>query len=84
MSPYYLIDLDENLRFTSYGLSELRPYFAKAGIDIRKIKTYADYIEARRRASPYFMDWIEERTRTWPQTEEFQLLKYTILQRPGY
>jgi len=30
--PYYLADTTGKLRFTEQGLSELRPYFAGAGI----------------------------------------------------
>ncbi len=49
---YYLLDLKGHLKFTERGLKELRPYFAMAGIDIKYIKTEAEYRRARAAASP--------------------------------
>lgn len=77
-TPYFLQDLDGNIRFTPYGIQELRPYFSKAGINITDIKTYDDYLAARDRASPYFMAWLEDRTKQWTDHSEYQLLKNAL------
>lgn len=49
-----------DLEFTFQGFKELKPLFAKAGIDIHSIKTYDDYLIARRESSPYFTEWLCE------------------------
>lgn len=77
--PYYLADTTGKLRFTKQGLSELRSYFAMAGIDIHKIDTVEGYYAARQQASPYFMEWMAERAEQWPNTEQFHLLRSAIL-----
>lgn len=56
--PWYITDEAGNLRFTPEGIAELRPYLARAGIDIRTIRTKRDYLEARRRARPYFLEHL--------------------------
>jgi hypothetical protein len=48
------------LEFTFHGFKELKPLFAKPGIDIHSIKTYDDYLIARRESSPYFTEWLCE------------------------
>jgi hypothetical protein len=71
----YSVGSDGVIRFTEEGLKELRPYLGQAGIDIRTIRTYADYLEARRHASPYFMGWLAQRARNGgPMTLERQAL----------
>lgn len=74
----YLVDTDGNLRFTKYGLQNLKPYFLKAGIDIHSIKTELDYLKAREQAAPFFMDWLADRTMTWPDTDDYRLLKSAV------
>ncbi|MAR91672.1 MAG: hypothetical protein SV765_02915 [Pseudomonadota bacterium] len=76
--PYYLADTTGKLRFTKQGLSQLRPYFAMAGIDIHKINTVEEYYAARQHASPHFMEWMAERAATWPDNEEFDLLRKAL------
>ena len=76
--PYFLSDNAGNLRFTDKGLSELRPYFAMAGVDINKISTVDAYYQARRAASPYFLEWMNLRAKNWPDSEQFQLLKNAL------
>lgn len=78
ITPYFLQDLEGNIRFTPHGTQELRPYFAKAGINIADIKTIDDYLAARDRASPYFMAWLKDRTKQWPEHSEYQLLKNAL------
>jgi len=58
----YIVDEQGNFRFTSTGLDSLAPLLAKAGIDAKHIKTYAEYIQARKAASPYFMEYLQEET----------------------
>ncbi len=77
-STYYLTDDVGNLRFTGEGLAEFTAYFAKAGIDIHTIKTLDAYRRARVQASPYFFDWLADKAREWPNTDQYQLLK-TVL-----
>ena len=55
------VDDDGRIVFSERGLKELRPYFARAGIDIRSVRTYQDYLEARGRASPFFLDFLRDR-----------------------
>jgi hypothetical protein len=76
--PYYLADTTGKLRFTKQGVSELRPYFAMAGIDIHKIDTVEGYYVARQQASPYFMEWLADRSASWPDNEEFDLLREAL------
>ena len=76
--PYYLADTNGKLRFTKRGLTELQAYFARAGIDIHKIDTVEEYYRARRQASPYFLEWMAERARKWPDTGQFQLLRCAL------
>ena len=45
------------IRFTTRGLQEYRAQFAKAGIDIRHIRTRAAFKEACQRSYPF---WVEE------------------------
>lgn len=78
-SPYYLVDRNGNLRFTPNGIAELQDYFAMAGIHIKEIRTYQGYLNARRAASPYFLEWLESRSRLWPKTKQFNLLRETLL-----
>ncbi|MBA55352.1 MAG: hypothetical protein CMK89_12930 [Pseudomonadales bacterium] len=76
--PYYLTDSNGRLCFTQQGLETLRPYFALAGIDIRKIKTEVDYFQARQQSSPYFTDWLKQRAANWPDTDQFNLLRNAL------
>ncbi|RLT87711.1 MULTISPECIES: hypothetical protein [unclassified Ketobacter] len=78
--PYYLTDTTGKLRFTKRGLAELQAYFAKAGIDIHKIDTVEEYYRARQQSSPYFMEWMAERAATWPDSEEFDLLRKALFE----
>ncbi|TNC86303.1 MAG: hypothetical protein CSH49_16655 [Alcanivorax sp.] len=75
---YYLADMNGKLRFTDEGLRELRPYFAMAGIDIHTITTETEYLKARHRASPYFLEWLKRRSENWPENDQFELLKSTL------
>ena len=81
-SPDYLADTEGRLRFTETGRRALAPYFAMAGIDIREIKTVAEYRRARAAASPYFTLWLAQRTEQWPDRPEFNLLKAATLGGP--
>ncbi len=46
-----------NIRFTASGIKEYRSRFARAGIDIRDVKTYEAFSEAREKSYPY---WVED------------------------
>ena len=75
----YLIDDQGNFRFTRVGLDNQAPLLAKAGIDARNIKTYAEYIQARKAASPYFLAYLQEETEKRldgkPDTLEWQAIR---------
>ncbi len=83
MDNQYLIDESGKLRFTATGMRDLAPYFAKAGIDIRHIKSLDAYYDARAKASPYFMDWLADRAAGWPRTEQYDLLRTALFGEPG-
>lgn len=75
----YIVDNQGNFRFTRVGLDNQAPLLAKAGIDAGSIKTYAEYIQARQAASPYFMEYLQEETeKRWkdkPDTLEWQAIR---------
>lgn len=75
----YIVDDQGNFRFTKVGLNNQEPLLAKAGIDAKSIKTYADYIQARQAASPYFMEYLQEETEHLlngkPDTLEWQAIR---------
>ncbi|MCG8074815.1 MAG: hypothetical protein JAY75_01050 [Candidatus Thiodiazotropha taylori] len=56
----YYTEVLGQFRFTDEGLKELRPYFAKAGININAIKTKENYLMARQAASPWFMEHMRQ------------------------
>lgn len=78
----FLTDEAGNLRFTREGLRELTPYFAKAGIDIQNINTLEAYYQARKQASPFFMEWLAERASGWPDSDQFDLLRTATFGTP--
>ena len=59
-NEHFKLNDQGDLEFTFQGFKELKPLFAKAGIDIHSIKTYDDYLIARRESSPYFTEWLCE------------------------
>ena len=77
-SQFYLSDKDGNIKFTRTGLEHLTPLFELAGIDINIIKTLQDYYQARKEASPFFMQYLSEKAATWPDTDQFRLLKAVL------
>jgi len=75
---YFLVDDSDKLRFTREGFLELGSYFALAGIDIKNIKTLKAYKQARKQASPFFMQHLLDRSSGWPQTDQFELLRTAV------
>jgi hypothetical protein len=73
-TPDYSVDDDGRISFTEQGYKELRHYFGRVGIDIRTIKTWDDYLDARRRAAPFFMDYLSSIARKGPMNAERRLL----------
>lgn len=75
----YLVDNHGNFRFTKVGLESQAPLLAKAGIDAATIKTYVEYLRARKTASPYFMEYLQEETdkrlSDKPDTLEWQAIR---------
>lgn len=79
----YLVDDQGNFRFTRVGLDNQAPLLAMAGFDAKNIKTYADYIQARQAASPYFMEYLQEETEKRlagkPNTVEWRAIRSIVL-----
>lgn len=75
----YIVDDQGNFRFTRVGLDSQAPLLAKAGIDANAIKTYAEYIQARQAARPFFMEYLQEETdqrlEGKPDTVEWQAIR---------
>jgi hypothetical protein len=73
-TPEYTVDDDGRIHFTEAGREELRHYFGRVGIDIRTIRTWEDYLKARKQASPFFMEYLSSIARRGPMTAERRLL----------
>jgi hypothetical protein len=75
----YIVDDQGNFRFTKAGFEDQARLLAKAGIDARSIKTYAEYIKARQAARPYFWEYLQEETekrlKGKPNTLEWQVIR---------
>ena len=78
-SYFYLLDDCGNIRFTKEGLDHLAPLFELASIDIKNVRTMHDYRLSRKQTSPCFLQHFSRRTLTWPDTDQFRLLKTAIL-----
>ena len=74
----YIFDEQGNFRFTRTGLENQSALFTMAGIDANAIKTYDDYLNARRAASPFFLEYLEwdteERLKNTPDSLEKQAI----------
>lgn len=69
------------IAFCEEAKSDLSEYFSLAGIRLDSIKTYEDYLEARKKASPYFMEWLLLRAEQWPKNnEQYTLLKQALFE----
>lgn len=76
---HYIVDDAGNFRFTSVGLEEQGPLLAKAGIDPKSIKSYEEYLQSRKAAGPYFLEYLREQTDRMlegqPNTTEWQAVR---------
>lgn len=81
-SGKYLVSSDGQIIFTEAGKSFLGPYFAKAGISLASIKTYKEYLLARRDAGPYFIEALYDHIRDRPKTDEYELLRSILIDPP--
>ncbi len=77
-SQFYLSDKNGNIKFTRTGLEHLTPLFELADIDINRIKTLQDYRRARKEASPFFTRHLSDKADSWPDTDQFRLLKAVL------
>ena len=59
-STDYIVDDRGNFRFTKEGLESQASLLRKAGIDARSIKTFDQYLQARKASSPYFDEYLRE------------------------
>jgi len=75
----YIIDTLGCFRFTNHGLKNQAPLLAKAGIDAKCIRTYDEYLQARKSARPYFSTFLQEATeqllKEKPNTLEWQAIR---------
>lgn len=78
-SPYYLVSADGVLRFTSTGKARLRERFQIAGICMDDIRTYSDFVQAQRQASPHFGDWLTNVALDLPTQGQYALLREALL-----
>lgn len=78
-SEHYLVSTNGQIKFTDAGLEWFRPYLAYAGIDIRTIKTWDAFVEARSRAAPYFMKRLADHVKSLPTGGEYDLLRSIML-----
>ena len=54
----YLLGTDGRIAFTEEGRRFLGPLFAEVGINLADVRTYDQYLEARRRAGPWFLEQL--------------------------
>ena len=82
----YLVDQDGNFRFTVNGHKEQAPLLAKAGIDAHSIKTYEQYLLARKAARPFFTEYLQEETEKQlngkPNTLEWRAIRSIVFGSP--
>lgn len=79
MNPHnYFLELHGKIKFTKEGRARLSSLFELAGINIDDINTVGQYLQARKRASPYFMHHLASRASNWADTEQFRLLKTAV------
>jgi hypothetical protein len=69
------VTADGHIVFSAEGRAFYTAYFGYAGIDIRRIATYADFLAAGRQAFPYLFAFMGERLRQRPQTLETRALQ---------
>ena len=75
----FLKSTNGTIAFNSEAKRELTEYFSMAGVNIESIKTYEDYLKARKKASPYFKEWLLFRAEEWPEeNEQYRLLKKAL------
>jgi hypothetical protein len=71
---WYLEADDGRIAWTPAGLAELGPHFARAGLDIRTVRTRDQLRQAWRAADPYLQDTLLAIARNGPMTLERQAL----------
>lgn len=77
----FLKSTNGTIAFNSEAKHELAEYFSMAGINLDSIKTHDDYLRARKKASPYFMEWLSLRAEQWPKdNEQYTLLKQALFE----
>jgi len=77
-AQFFISDEKGNIRFTKEGREYLKPIFELAGININEIQTIKLYKQARKQVSPYFMQYLSNRASSWPDTDQFKLLRAAI------
>lgn len=77
----FLKCISGTIGFTIEAKADLSEYFSLAGIRLDSIRTYEDYLAARKKASPYFMEWLSLRAEQWPKdNEQYALLKQALFE----
>jgi hypothetical protein len=59
METYYSVDADDLIHFTEDGIRVLGPLLARAGVNIRNIKTRTEYLDAQNKAKAYMGPYLE-------------------------
>ncbi|WP_232426042.1 hypothetical protein [Teredinibacter turnerae] len=75
----FLKSTNVTIAFNSEAKRELAEYFSMVGINLDSIKTHDDYLRTRKKASPYFMEWLSLKAERWPENNgQYQLLKKAL------
>lgn len=77
-SEWYAVSADGRIIFTEEGRREIAPHLARAGIDLRSIRTWDDYCAARARAAPFLQDTLLAIVAGKPMTLERQALVVAV------
>jgi hypothetical protein len=72
--PDYVVGTDGRITFSPAGRAFYTAYFGYAGIDIRAIRTLADFERAGRAAFPFLFAFMGEHLRKGAQTLETRVL----------
>jgi hypothetical protein len=73
-APDYVVGADGRITFTPAGRAFYTAYFGYAGIDLRRIRTRAEFERAGRAAFPFLFAFMREHLRKGPQTLETRAL----------
>lgn len=77
-NKHYLVGPNGLLRFTAAGNAVCAPKFARAGIDIKAIRTEEQYKAASVIVGEFAFDLLDDVVERWPDTQHYRSLKECI------